>query len=139
MPQRGNGRREREETSEGGGPDPDRTEAALAAMMDLIKQDLARLNIHHQVFFSERTLHGPGGEDGAHRLCVGAGGEENKGNGTSDGVRAELQGSPDALTAAGGVDPGDATQLRLATPNLQPGTYEARVVWFSTDGHGPDR
>jgi arginyl-tRNA synthetase len=37
-------------------------EAALAAMMELIKQDLARLNIHHQVFFSERTLHGAGGD-----------------------------------------------------------------------------
>ena len=37
-------------------------EAALAAMMDLIKADLAQLNIHHDVFFSERTLHGQGGD-----------------------------------------------------------------------------
>lgn len=34
----------------------------LAAMMELIKSDLARLNIHHDVFFSERTLHGQGGD-----------------------------------------------------------------------------
>jgi len=37
-------------------------EAALAAMMDLVKADLAQLNIHHEVFFSERTLHGQGGD-----------------------------------------------------------------------------
>ncbi|MBJ3785558.1 arginine--tRNA ligase [Devosia sediminis] len=37
-------------------------EAALAAMMELIKADLAQLNIHHDVFFSERTLHGQGGD-----------------------------------------------------------------------------
>ncbi|MCP8882126.1 arginine--tRNA ligase [Devosia sp. XJ19-1] len=37
-------------------------EAALAAMMELIKSDLAQLNIHHDVFFSERTLHGQGGD-----------------------------------------------------------------------------
>jgi arginyl-tRNA synthetase len=34
----------------------------LKAMMDLIKADLAKLNIHHDVFFSERTLHGPDGD-----------------------------------------------------------------------------
>jgi arginyl-tRNA synthetase len=34
----------------------------LAAMLDLIKADLAKLNIHHDVFFSERTLHGQGGD-----------------------------------------------------------------------------
>ncbi|KKC39470.1 arginyl-tRNA synthetase [Devosia epidermidihirudinis] len=33
----------------------------LAAMLDLIKKDLAQLGIHHDVFFSERTLHGEGG------------------------------------------------------------------------------
>ncbi|MCW5722892.1 MAG: arginine--tRNA ligase [Devosia sp.] len=37
-------------------------EAALKVMMDLIKADLALLNIHHDVFFSERTLHGQGGD-----------------------------------------------------------------------------
>lgn len=37
-------------------------EAALAAMMEMIKADLAKLGIHHDVFFSERTLHGPGGD-----------------------------------------------------------------------------
>ncbi|ODT50329.1 arginine--tRNA ligase [Devosia sp. 63-57] len=37
-------------------------EAALAVMMDLIRADLAQLNIHHDVFFSERTLHGVGGD-----------------------------------------------------------------------------
>ena len=37
-------------------------EAALAEMMELIKSDLAQLNIHHDVFFSERTLHGQGGD-----------------------------------------------------------------------------
>jgi len=34
----------------------------LAAMLALIKDDLAKLNIHHDVFFSERTLHGQGGD-----------------------------------------------------------------------------
>jgi arginyl-tRNA synthetase len=37
-------------------------ERTLAAMLALIKADLAKLNIHHDVFFSERTLHGPGGD-----------------------------------------------------------------------------
>ena len=34
----------------------------LKAMLELIKQDLAKLNIHHDVFFSEKTLHGQGGD-----------------------------------------------------------------------------
>ncbi len=34
----------------------------LAAMMELIRADLKKLNIEHDVFFSERTLHGPGGD-----------------------------------------------------------------------------
>ncbi|HEY9009965.1 MAG TPA: arginine--tRNA ligase [Devosia sp.] len=34
----------------------------LTAMLELIKADLAKLNIHHDVFFSERTLHGQGKE-----------------------------------------------------------------------------
>lgn len=34
----------------------------LAAMLDLIKADLAKLNITHEVFFSEKTLHGQGGQ-----------------------------------------------------------------------------
>jgi arginyl-tRNA synthetase len=37
-------------------------ERVLVAMLDLIKSDLAQLNIHHDVFFSERTLHGQGGD-----------------------------------------------------------------------------
>jgi arginyl-tRNA synthetase len=37
-------------------------ERVLAAMLDLIKADLALLGIHHDVFFSERTLHGQGGD-----------------------------------------------------------------------------
>lgn len=37
-------------------------EAALTAMMELVKADLAQLNIHHDVFFSERQLHGQGGD-----------------------------------------------------------------------------
>ena len=37
-------------------------ERVLAAMLDLIRADLAKLNIHHEVFFSERTLHGQGGD-----------------------------------------------------------------------------
>ena len=37
-------------------------ERVLKAMMDLIKADLGTLNIHHDVFFSERTLHGPDGD-----------------------------------------------------------------------------
>ncbi|HWJ86634.1 MAG TPA: arginine--tRNA ligase [Pelagibacterium sp.] len=35
---------------------------ALAAMMELIREDLKKLNIEHEVFFSEKTLHGPDGE-----------------------------------------------------------------------------
>ncbi|WP_201832213.1 arginine--tRNA ligase [Microvirga zambiensis] len=31
-------------------------EASIAAMMDMIRDDLAALNIHHDVFFSERSL-----------------------------------------------------------------------------------
>jgi arginyl-tRNA synthetase len=34
----------------------------LDAMLDLIKADLARLGVRHDVFFYERTLHGPGGD-----------------------------------------------------------------------------
>ncbi len=34
----------------------------LDAMLDLIKQDLAKLNIEHEIFFSEKTLHGKNGE-----------------------------------------------------------------------------
>lgn len=32
-------------------------EVSIAAMMDLIRADLATLNVHHDVFFSERSLH----------------------------------------------------------------------------------
>ncbi|KAB1074242.1 arginine--tRNA ligase [Methylobacterium planeticum] len=35
-------------------------ETAIAMMLDLIREDLAALGIHHDVFFSERTLHGEG-------------------------------------------------------------------------------
>jgi arginyl-tRNA synthetase len=35
-------------------------DVAIAAMMDLIRQDLAALNIHHDVFFSEASLKGSG-------------------------------------------------------------------------------
>ncbi len=34
----------------------------LEAMMNLIREDLAQLRVHHDVFFSERTLHGQGGD-----------------------------------------------------------------------------
>jgi arginyl-tRNA synthetase len=34
----------------------------LAMMLDLIKTDLANLGVKHDVFFSERTLHGQGGD-----------------------------------------------------------------------------
>ena len=37
-------------------------ERTLAAMMALIKADLGKLGIKHDVFFSERTLHGQGGD-----------------------------------------------------------------------------
>lgn len=33
----------------------------IDAMMDMIRDDLAALNVHHDVFFSERTLHGGNG------------------------------------------------------------------------------
>ena len=32
-------------------------ERAIVAMMDMIREDLAALNVRHEVFFSERTLH----------------------------------------------------------------------------------
>lgn len=35
-------------------------DAAIASMMDLIRDDLARLNVCHDTFFSERTLHAVG-------------------------------------------------------------------------------
>jgi len=35
---------------------------ALKAMMDLVKTDLANLGVEHDVFFSEKTLHGQGGD-----------------------------------------------------------------------------
>ncbi|VAW10632.1 Arginyl-tRNA synthetase, partial [hydrothermal vent metagenome] len=38
--------------------------AAIDAMMDMIRTDLARLNIHHDVFFSERSLIGEDGKPG---------------------------------------------------------------------------
>ncbi|MDA1101580.1 MAG: arginine--tRNA ligase [Proteobacteria bacterium] len=38
---------------------------AVAAMMDLVRGDLARLGIEHQVFFSEDSLHKDGGIDRA--------------------------------------------------------------------------
>ena len=37
-------------------------ERVLVAMLELIRADLAKLNIHHDVFFSEKTLHGQGGD-----------------------------------------------------------------------------
>jgi arginyl-tRNA synthetase len=46
-------------------PEPDAMEiarvAAIDAMMDMIRADLAALNVHHDVFFSERTLHAGNG------------------------------------------------------------------------------
>ena len=33
----------------------------IDAMMDMIREDLAALNVHHEVFFSERTLHAGNG------------------------------------------------------------------------------
>lgn len=41
---------------------------AIDAMMDLIREDLAALNVHHEVFFSERSLHGDNG--GAIRSAI---------------------------------------------------------------------
>jgi arginyl-tRNA synthetase len=37
-------------------------ELTLKMMMDLIKTDLANLGVEHDVFFSEKTLHGQGGD-----------------------------------------------------------------------------
>ncbi|MBO6719705.1 MAG: arginine--tRNA ligase [Rhizobiaceae bacterium] len=46
-------------------PEPDALEiarvAAIDAMMAMIREDLAALNVHHDVFFSERTLHAGNG------------------------------------------------------------------------------
>ncbi|WP_029057180.1 arginine--tRNA ligase [Stappia stellulata] len=40
-------------------------EDTIAAMMDLIRADLALLNVHHDLFFSERTLHAREGGNGS--------------------------------------------------------------------------
>jgi arginyl-tRNA synthetase len=45
-------------------------EASISAMMDMIRNDLAVLNIHHDVFFSERSLQ-LGAEDQVQRLIDG--------------------------------------------------------------------
>jgi arginyl-tRNA synthetase len=37
-------------------------ERVLVAMLDLVKADLANLGVKHDLFFSERTLHGQGGD-----------------------------------------------------------------------------
>ncbi len=37
-------------------------ELTLKLMLELIKTDLAELGVQHDLFFSERTLHGPGGD-----------------------------------------------------------------------------
>jgi arginyl-tRNA synthetase len=37
-------------------------DVAIARMLDMIKEDLGALNIHHEVFFSERSLTA-GGKD----------------------------------------------------------------------------
>ena len=45
--------------------------AAISAMMDLIREDLAALNIRHDVFFSERSLiHGAAGDEVAAAIAV---------------------------------------------------------------------
>ncbi|MEX0953743.1 MAG: arginine--tRNA ligase [Rhizobiaceae bacterium] len=53
-------------------PGPDALEIArvrtIDAMMDMIREDLAALNVHHDVFFSERSLHGENG--GAIRSAI---------------------------------------------------------------------
>lgn len=38
---------------------------AVSMMMDMIREDLACLNVHHDVFFSERTLHSRDGTNGS--------------------------------------------------------------------------
>jgi len=40
-------------------------ERAIAAMMDLIRADLAALGVEHEVFYSERSLHERGGSNGS--------------------------------------------------------------------------
>ena len=46
-------------------------DTAIAAMMDLIREDLAALNIRHELFFSERSLiHGPDGDAVAAAIAV---------------------------------------------------------------------
>ncbi|WP_417767831.1 arginine--tRNA ligase [Stappia sp.] len=40
-------------------------DATIAAMMDLIRADLMLLNVHHEEFFSERTLHAREGSNGS--------------------------------------------------------------------------
>ena len=40
-------------------------DATIDAMMDLIRADLALLNVRHEVFFSERTLHARDGANGS--------------------------------------------------------------------------
>jgi len=40
-------------------------ERAIAAMLDLIREDLAALGVEHEIFFSERTLHERSGTNGS--------------------------------------------------------------------------
>lgn len=40
-------------------------DAAMAAMLDLIRSDLAALGVEHEIFFSERTLHERNGGNGS--------------------------------------------------------------------------
>ncbi|QFU16276.1 arginine--tRNA ligase [Microvirga thermotolerans] len=44
-------------------------EAAIGAMMDMIREDLAALNIRHDVFFSERSLQQDGGGEVARTIA----------------------------------------------------------------------
>ena len=59
-------------------------EASIDAMMDMIRDDLAVLNIHHDVFFSERSLQ------------QGNGGEVAKHDRRAEGPRSRLYGPPAA-------------------------------------------
>lgn len=52
--------------------------ASIGAMMAMIRDDLARLNIHHEVFFSERSLMQPG-KDGRSAVAAAIGSLRDKG------------------------------------------------------------
>ena len=96
---------------------------SVAAMMVLIKQDLAALNVHHEVFFSERTLQHRGRSFDTHQARLGF---RLRGAGANDAddlvdIRVRQQQTFDRVLASAG--PGQQ-ELRPPPNHVQPVTNE---------------